>query len=90
MSSVVEAVTKPVTGLLGVGQERRVADGASAEQMAQISAQQTQERRRLATETSDVERRKALLTRGGAGRSLLIRKTKTGGPGTSGKLRGNN
>lgn len=50
------------------------------QQEQDLAAQKKKEELRLATETSEVEKRKALIARGGTGRSLLIKTSTTGVP----------
>jgi hypothetical protein len=49
-------------------------------QEADLDAQKQKEELRRATETSEVEKRKALISRGGTGRSLLVKTSTTGVP----------
>ncbi len=65
-----------MSDLLSTG--RSAAKRAQSRQEEQIKKQEQIESARLAEETSEVERRKAVAGRGGGGRSLLIATSPTG------------
>ncbi len=74
MGGMVKSISKTLFGMNDARRQTLASDDAANQQMAN-------ERRRLDKETSEVKKREALLKRGGAGRSLLIKTSPTGVPG---------
>ncbi len=60
--------------LMGIGKPKQQV----RRQEAKVDTQMSTEKRRLASETSEVKKKQALMKRGGAGRSLLIRTSPKG------------